>query len=149
MRTGSGESVIADAGLSSALRVSIMRLVRRLRYERDATSNISLNQLAVMGALDRHGQLTLGELAAHEKVQPPSMTRIVSCLDELGLVRRERHPSDGRQVLVRLTDEGLRLLACDRKRGDAWLAVRLRELTPDERDGLQRAAPIIERLAES
>jgi DNA-binding MarR family transcriptional regulator len=63
------------------------------------------------------------------------------------MVRRERHPSDGRQLLVNLTDNGARLLAQDRKRFDAWLAARLAELAPDERDILRRAVPILERLA--
>lgn len=102
-----------------------------------------------MSTLHRHGMLTIGEIAAIEKVRPPSTTRTVTSLEELGLVVREPHPTDRRQVLVRLADEGRRLLAEDRKRRDEWLARKLGELTPEEKEILRAAAPILERLAAS
>jgi DNA-binding MarR family transcriptional regulator len=77
------------------------------------------------------------------------MTRTIASLEVLGLVRRRPHPSDGRQVLVALTDEGKATLLADRRRRDAWLACALAELTPDERGVLAAAAPLLERLAES
>src|SRR5512135_1701684 len=104
-----------------------MRLARRLRNER-AHTDLTLTQLAVLATLDRHGVMTPGELASHEKVQPPSMTRVVGALESAGLVSRAPHPSDGRQGLVTLTDAGRELLAEDRRRREAWLACRLREL---------------------
>ncbi len=134
--------------LSSELRNSVMRLARRLRAER-ADSSLTLNQLATLATLDRHGPLTPGALAAHERVQPPSMTRILGALEERGLVERARHASDGRQQVVSLTDEALRMLREDRRRRDAWLACRLAELTPDERAALYAAAPVLDRLAGS
>ena len=140
--------VRTDSGLSSALRMSVMRLARRLRAERDPSHDLSLNQLSVLGVLDRHGALTVGELAALERVQPPSMTRIVTCLSELGLVQRERNAADGRQVVVALAETGRRIVAEDRLRRDAWLVRQLRALTPEERDALRAAAPILERLAQ-
>ncbi len=109
---------------------------------------MTLTQLATLGTLKRHGAMTLGELAAHEKVQPPSMTRIVSALEERGLVVREPRSDDRRLVIVRITGEAAALLAEDRRRRDAWLARRMRELTPDEHDALRRAAPVLEKLAE-
>ncbi len=136
-----------QAGLSSTLRLSVMRLARRLRAER-ADGSLTLTQLATLGTLKRHGAMTLGELAAHEKVQPPSMTRIVSALEERGLVVREPHNDDRRLVIVRITGEATELLAEDRRRRDAWLARRMRELTPDEHDALRRAAPVLEKLAQ-
>jgi DNA-binding MarR family transcriptional regulator len=139
----------SDPGLASTLRLSVMRLGRRLRNQVAEDNQLSANQLAVMATLNRHSLLTIGELAAFEKVQPPSMTRTVTHLEALGLVVREPHPTDGRQVVVRLADEGRRLLAEDRKRRDAWLAKRLRELTPEEKEILRAAAPILERLASS
>lgn len=141
--------VRSDSGLSSALRISVMRLARRLRSERDATYDLSLNQLSVLGILERHGALTVGQLAAHERVQPPSMTRTVGCLVDRGLATRDPHPSDRRQVVVVLTDAGRRLVREDRRRRDAWLSQRLRELTAGEREALREAAPILERLAQS
>lgn len=126
-----------------------MRLSRRLRNERAVDHQLSANQLGVMSTLHRHGMLTIGEIAAIEKVRPPSTTRTVTSLEELGLVVREPHPTDRRQVLVRLADEGRRLLAEDRKRRDEWLARKLGELTPEEKEILRAAAPILERLAAS
>jgi DNA-binding MarR family transcriptional regulator len=136
-----------DAGLASALRVSVMRLSRRLRNERDETQELTANQLAVLGNLSRQGAMTVGELAAAEKVQPPSMTRTVTCLVDMGLVRRDPHPTDGRQVLVALTARAVDVIAESRRRKDAWLNQRLRELTPAERRILRDAAPIIERIS--
>ena len=137
-----------DSGLASALRISVARLSRRLRSERDPENELlPVGQLSVLGALKRGGERTVGELAALERVQPPSMTRTVNCLEEGGYVVRRKHESDGRQVVVALSEKGEQTLAADRKRRDAWLAQRLRELTPDERFVLRQAAPIIERLA--
>jgi DNA-binding MarR family transcriptional regulator len=137
-----------DAGLASELRLSVMRLRRRLANERHPDNELSLNQMAVLGALYRNGDLTVGELAAHERVQPPSMTRTVNCLEEGGYVARRPHETDGRQVVVALTGSGRETVLADRARRDAWLAMRLRDLTPEERTVLRRAAPILERLAQ-
>jgi DNA-binding MarR family transcriptional regulator len=138
-----------DAGLASQLRLSVMRLRRRLANERHPDNELSLNAMAVLGSLHRHGELTVGELAALERVQPPSMTRTVTCLEDLGHVRRRRHDTDGRQVVVVLTDTGRETLLADRRRRDAWLARRLAELTSGERAVLREAAPILERLSSS
>jgi DNA-binding MarR family transcriptional regulator len=139
----------SDAGLASELRLSVMRLRRRLANERHPDNELSLNQMAVLGCLFRHGgALTVGELAAAEKVQPPSMTRTVNCLEQGGDVVRRPHETDGRQVVVELSDQGRARVLADRDRRDAWLAQRLRELTPEERAVLRRAAPILESLAQ-
>lgn len=139
--------VRTDAGLASGLRVAVARLTRRLRSERDPANELSIGQLSVLGALYRNGECSIGELAAHERVQPPSMTRTVNCLEEAGYVVRRPHETDRRQVVVALADKGSQTLAADRRRRDAWLARRLRELTPEERHVLRQAAPILERLA--
>jgi len=133
------------AELASTMRVSVMRLSRRLRAERLQT-DLSLNQLATLGTLDRHGPLTPRELAEHEKVQPPSMTRVLAGLEERKLILRTPHASDGRQHLVSLTADARTLLKEDRRKREAWLAQRLAELTQEERDVLRAAAPVIERL---
>ncbi len=95
-----------DAGLASELRLSVMRLRRRLANERHPDNELSLNAMAVLGALYRQGDLTPSELAARERVQPPSMTRTVTCLEEGGYVVRRPHETDRRQVLVTLTERG-------------------------------------------
>ncbi len=139
-----------DTGLASILRVSLGRLARRLRSERDpGNESLPIGQLSVLGALLRCGECSVGELAAIERVQPPSMTRTVNCLEAGGYVVRRPHDTDRRQVVVALSEQGEKTLAADRKRRDAWLAQRLRELTPDERHTLRQAAPILERLADA
>ncbi|MCD4536182.1 MarR family transcriptional regulator [Nocardioides sp. cx-169] len=136
-----------DAGLASELRLSVMRLRRRLATERHPDNELSMNTMSVLGALHRHGDLTVGELARIEMVQPPSMTRTVNFLVDGGFASRHPHETDGRQVLVALTERGRETLLADRARRDEWLATRLRTLTPDERAVLRSAAPILERLA--
>ena len=99
-----------DPGLATALRISVSRLARRLRVERAAAGlgepDLSETQLAALATLERHGAMTPGELAEHEKVQPPSMTRVISALVESQLVRRAPHPSDRRQVVLTATEAG-------------------------------------------
>jgi DNA-binding MarR family transcriptional regulator len=136
-----------DAGLASELRLSVMRLRRRLSNERHPDNPLSMGAMAVLGCLFRNGDLTVGELASAERVQPPSMTRTVNALEVGGYVARRAHETDGRQVVVALSEQGRTTLLADRARRDAWLARRLRDLTTDERDVLRRAAPLLERLA--
>ena len=136
-----------DTGLASELRLSVMRFSRRLRSEREPDNTLSVAALSALGILFREGECTIGALAAHERVQPPSMTRTVNCLVDDGYATRRASESDGRQVLVDLTEQGREMLLADRRRRDAWLAQRLRELTPDERALLREAAPLIQRLA--
>ncbi len=137
-----------DAALASGLRLAVMRLARRMRAERAETS-LTLTQLAALATLERHGPLTPGELAAQERVQPPSMTRVVASLHEAGLVQRRPHPTDGRQVLLDVAPPAIALLREDRRRREAWLAQRLRELDDDDRAVLARAAAVLDRLAGS
>jgi DNA-binding MarR family transcriptional regulator len=149
MPTGVVKIARTDAGLAAGLRISIMRLSRRLRQERGGPDDLTPNQLGVLGTLTRHGPLALGELAAHERVQPPSMTRTVTSLVEIGLVQREPNPADGRQVLVGLTDRGRDVVRESRRRKEAWINHVLADLTPDERRILREAAPILERIAQA
>lgn len=135
-----------DTALASSLRLAVMRLARRMRAERAQTS-LTLSQLAALATLERHGALTPGELAAHERVQPPSMTRIVTTLQDAGLVVRNPHPSDGRQAVLTVTPAATALLREDRRRRDAWLAQRLEELDDDDRAVLRAAAGVLDRLA--
>jgi DNA-binding MarR family transcriptional regulator len=139
--------VRSDTGLASALASSIVRLSRRLRTERH--SDLTPNQLSALGTMRSQGALTLSALAAHEKVQPPSMNRTVNGLAERGLIRREPHPTDGRQVLLTISQTGDRILDAERRRRDAWLDQRLRELSAEDRAVLRDATVILERLAQS
>jgi DNA-binding MarR family transcriptional regulator len=142
----------SDAGLASALRISVSRLARRLRAERRSEGlepDLSDTQLAALAALERHSAMTPGELADHEKVQPPSMTRVIAVLEERGLVMRAPHASDRRQVVLTATDYGREVVQQSRRLREAWLAKRLRELTPQQRAALRAAAPILEKLSQS
>lgn len=138
----------SQAGLASSLRLTVGRLSRRIRNEREDDS-LTLNQLSALGVLERNGPMPVGELAERERLRPPSMTRTVSALEQLGLVVREPHPVDRRLAMVRITEAGLGRTAADRKRRDAWLAHRLRELTADERRQLRDVLPILEKLTRS
>ncbi len=144
MPTRTARVARTDSGLASALAVSVSRLSRRLRQERD--SDLTATQLSALGTLWRHGPLTVGALAAHERVQPPSMTRTVNCLVAVGLVRRHKTDTDGRQVVVHLSEQGSAVLDTERRRRDAWLAQRLRDLSPEQRALLRKAAPLLEEL---
>ncbi|MBO0832883.1 MAG: MarR family transcriptional regulator [Actinobacteria bacterium] len=141
----------SDAGLATALRISVSRLARRLRAERYAglEPGLSETQLAALAALERHGQMTPGELADHEKVQPPSMTRVIAALEELGLVVRAPHSTDRRQVVLTVTAQGRSVVEQTRQLREAWLALQLRALTQQERATLRAAAPILEKLSQS
>jgi len=136
------------SGLASSLRIAVMRLARRLRSERKS-EGLTVSQLSALGTIEREGPLSPTHLAAAERVQPPSMTRVIAALEQLGLVHRHAHETDGRQCLIALSARGRELLAEDRSRRQAWLARRLDELTPEERAALRVAAPIVERLADS
>src|SRR3954468_6121030 len=146
MRYANDMPTTTDIQLAAGLRIAVMRLARRLRAERPET-DLTISQLAALASVERHGPLTLGVLAAHERVQPPSMTRMVGALAERDLLTRVPHETDGRQIVVAITDAGRDLLKEDRRRREAWLACQLRELTPDELYALHEAAPILEKLA--
>ena len=135
----------ANGALASDLRIAVMRLARRLRAER-ADLDLSISQLAALASLERNGPSTPGILAAMERVQPPSMTRTIAGLEARGLVVRSPHATDGRQVVVEVTDEARSILRADRRRREAWLAQRLGTLTPEDLTALREVAPILERL---
>ena len=134
--------------LAAELRMAIMRTSRRLRQER-STDDVTPGQYSVLAVLDRQGPRTPRELAAFEKVQPPSMTRVIAVLEERSLVLRSPHPTDRRQVILTVTGEGRAVVQRVRRRKDAWLARRLAELTADERATLRAAVPILEKLSQS
>src|SRR6201985_852622 len=134
-----------DAGLATALRISVSRLARRLRAQRTTSGMteavLSETQLAALSALEVHHAMSPGELAEHEKVQPPSMTRVIAVLEERSLVLRSPHPTDRRQVILTVTGEGRAVVQRVRRRKDAWLAQRLAGRTPPARGAARGAGP--------
>ena len=132
--------------LPARLRLAIVRTARRMRQE--AGTDLSPSLTSALATIERHGPLTPSELADIERVQRPSATRIVARLEKAGLVDRAGDPSDGRVSLVTATREGRDLLRRLRKRKNAYLARRMRDLDPDDVAALERAAEVLERLLE-
>jgi DNA-binding MarR family transcriptional regulator len=143
--TAATRSTMAE--LASLLRPSLLRLTRIVRNQRFDMS-VTLTQLSAMGTLHKHGPMSAGELANCERVQPPSMTKVLANLEERGLVRRDVHPTDRRQAIIGITAAGVQLLDSERRSRDAWLSRRLATLTAEERAVLQQVVPILDKLAE-
>jgi DNA-binding MarR family transcriptional regulator len=137
---------VAASDLASRLRLSVIRLNRRLRSQR-TDEMVSLTQISAIYTLSRCGPMTPSELAASERVRPPSMTRVIAALEESGWVSRRDHPTDGRQSIIELTTAGADLLAAEASLKERWLDKRLAELTEADRAILCQAAEIIDRLA--
>jgi len=134
--------------LAAELRIGIFRSARRMRAER-GSADLPDHQYSVLGWLNMSGPLTPGALAEMQHVQPPSMTRTVNTLVELGLVQKAEHPTDGRQVVVSLTEAGVREVKETVRRRDEWLTGRLAQLTPGERATLAAAAQLMRGIAAS
>lgn len=133
-----------DVGtLAAHLRDSVTRLARRMR--RQADTGLSPSQLAALSSVERHGPLTLGALAEHEQVAPPSITKVVAKLEQRELVVRSPGV-DRRVVVVAITPAGEALLAEVRQRKDVWLATRLAALDADQRARLDAALPLLDAL---
>jgi DNA-binding MarR family transcriptional regulator len=147
MRCVTAPSTSVDlAGLASQLRIGVTRLARRLRLEGDASVTPTL--LVALATIERHGPMTAGELAAHEQVRKPTVTRLICALLERGMIERTSDPLDGRVSWVQLSSEGRRFLQRVRRRKDEYLSGRLHRLSPEELDTLERASALLERLTE-
>jgi DNA-binding MarR family transcriptional regulator len=138
---------ITDTDLPERLRLAVTRLARRLRQQSDV--NASPTQLSALATIGRRGPMTLGDLAAAERVQPPTITAAVGRLESQGLVVRQPDVQDRRIVRVQVTGAGRKLLARNRSRNTAYLAKRLRALSPSERATLVEATEILDRVLES
>ena len=130
--------------LASRLRLDISRMARRLRQE--AGAELSPSQTAALATIERHGPLTPSELAERERVQRPTVTRVLARLEEAGLVDRAADPEDRRCSLVSISAEGRELLDVVRARKDAFLSRRIDALDAADREALERAAAILERM---
>ncbi len=135
------------AELASLLRPALLRLTRIVRNQR-VDESVTLTQLSALFTLRKHGAMSAGELATCERVQPPSMTKVLANLEDRGLVARQVHPTDRRQAIIEITAAGTELLESERRSRDLWLSQRLTTLTAEERALLQRVVPILDKLAE-
>jgi len=130
------------------LRIAIGQAARRIRAERGG-AGLADPQYTVLLWLNKRGPLTPGQLADLERIQPPSMTRTVNCLADLGLVAKAPHPTDGRQVVVTLTDAGEAEVEETRRRRNVWLAGQLEVMAPHERRVLADATELLRRIAQA
>jgi DNA-binding MarR family transcriptional regulator len=136
----------ADPDVATRLRLAITRSARRLRQE--SGTGLSPSLVAALATIERHGPLTPSELAARERVQRPTVTRLVCRLEEAELIARAADPGDRRSSLITVTAAGRALLAAGRTRKDAFLSERLDELGPEDRATLERAAALLEGMLE-
>ncbi|HEY3763829.1 MAG TPA: MarR family transcriptional regulator [Gaiellales bacterium] len=135
--------------LAAAIRVSIGLLLRRLRQPH-TEGEPTLPETAVLARLDRGGPQTPSALARLEQISPQSMGATVAALEARGLVARGADATDGRRVVMSLTDTGRRLLRDRRNARTEQLAQALASgFTPAELDQLRAAAPLLERLAQT
>lgn len=134
------------APLASELRLAIYRMMRRLRQQHPV-HDLTLTQISALAIIWSDGPIAAGELAVREQVRPPSITRVLDNLEDAGVVVRVENPSDRRQVLVQITDEGVRRMIGYVQAREAWLTQCLLELPVDDLDTLHRAATILNDLA--
>src|SRR5262245_50728472 len=137
----------SSSDIASVLRRGTARLGSRLRAERPAGS-LSPTKIAVLARLHRGGAISASRLAAALFLQPQSLTRVLADVGRDGLLVRTRSSSDGRQVLLGVTEDGITVLRADMRARDAWLADALETLTETEREVLRLAGLLMERLAD-
>jgi len=146
MRTSNRQPTMTQEEVAGRLRSAINRLQRRLRQE--SLGGLSPAQASALGSVHRHGNPTLGELAAIEQVQPPTITRIVAGLAEAGMVTRVADANDRRSARVRTTPAGERALEQIRTRKNAFLRRRLDQLSEEEQRHSADLVAFLEHLLE-
>jgi DNA-binding MarR family transcriptional regulator len=139
-------AALTDAEIAARLRLSATRLARRLRKE--AGSGLSPSQGSALAAVHNHGPLTLGALAEHERVAPPTITKVVAFLEAEGLLVRSADPDDRRVSRVTTTKAGDGLVAESRRRKTAWLTTQVGQLPADEQTRLAEALDVLDHLCE-
>lgn len=127
--------------LANDLRLACQRIARRVRFE--STSDVAPHQFSVLAFLHRVGPQTPSQLAAHDRVSAPSMTRTVNDMTERGLVEKFAHPDDGRQVLVRQTETGDAIVTRTIAQRDTWMATHLEGLSPAQLSLLREATDVL------
>ena len=146
MDTGTPLQRRSPAQVALRIREAIAKVNRRLRQTRPL-GDMTIAQISAMQSLQAAGALTPRELAEAERVQPPTITRIIARLEERGLIQRTPHPTDGRQVILAPSPAGRQMLAEYQRVRDEWLAQRVARLSAEERDTLHRAAEILAQIA--
>jgi DNA-binding MarR family transcriptional regulator len=136
------------AELGAALGLAVGRIARRVR-QAHSVGDVTLSEVSVLARLNRDGADSPGSLAELERVRPQAMASTLATLEERGLVRRRQDASDGRRVLMRVTDAGRKVLADRRSESVRRLTTVLEEeFTPAEQRRLLAMLPLLDRLAE-
>jgi DNA-binding MarR family transcriptional regulator len=138
----------SSASLAASLRGVVMRVSRRLRSER-VDGSLSLSALVALGTVESREPLTASELAAAERLQPSSTTRLIAVLEKHGYIERDRDPADGRQSILRITPAGREIVATEREHRQEWLAEVLDAFTAQERDQLRAVIPLLHRIGDA
>jgi DNA-binding MarR family transcriptional regulator len=136
---------MTTAELASSLRLSLLRAARRIRSQRVNTT-ATLSQLSALATVNKCGPLSAGDIAAVERVQPPSMTKILAALEASGWVARASHPDDRRQSIISITEAGRQLMAEETRARDEWLAERLVDFSAEDIRKLRDAVDVLDRL---
>jgi len=134
--------------LAADLTMAVGRLLRRLRAEANP-SELNLSQMGALARLEQGGPMTTADLARAELMKPQSMGAILASLEQEGLIERQPHPTDRRQVYFALTEAGAAVRTRHRAAKRDWLARALAELDPDARRTLAAAIPIIQQVGET
>jgi DNA-binding MarR family transcriptional regulator len=135
---------------ATELALALGLLVRRLRSAAPSESHeLSWTQKAVMVRLDTEGPATTADLARAEGMKPQSMGTTIAALEEMGMVEREPHPTDGRQMNIALTEKGARMRKEARIAKQTWLAQAIAKLDAAEQKSLPAVTALIKRLGES
>jgi DNA-binding MarR family transcriptional regulator len=137
------------AEVAAALRLTMSRIVRKLRLRKSAVGDVTLSEGSVLARLDRDGPDSPTSLAALDGVRPQAMATTLAALEERGLVSRTPDPGDGRRSVMAVTAAGRQVVADRRSTSVRKLADALeRDFTPDERATLHAVLPLLDRLAE-
>lgn len=145
LRTTTAVGAAFDEATIARLRLVIARLYRQMA-QASAGSDLTYSQLSALARIEEHGTVRLGELAAHEGVAAPSLTRTITPLTASGLVDRQPDPTDGRSSLLTLTADGRSLLTRLRRERSELLSGRIGQLTAEEQRTLEAAVPLLEKL---
>jgi DNA-binding MarR family transcriptional regulator len=140
-----------DETAVNELTLAIGSLVRRMRSESPSSSSLhelSWTQKSVIARLEREGPTTTAELARAEGVKPQSMGTALALLEEMGLIERKAHPTDGRQMNIKLTAKGSTMRKISRDASRTWLTQAIEKLSKQDQATLFAAGEIIKRLVE-
>lgn len=121
-------------------------LIRRVRAEHP--HELTMSQAQAMSRLANDGPMTTADLARAEAMKPQSMGATLAALEQEGLVAREPHPTDGRQILFRLTRQGEDFRHANKDASRSWLLGAIGGLSAAEQKNLAAAIDVLWKIAQ-